>query len=68
MEKIRVGLVGAGSLSHEHTRVYQAMENVELVAVCDIKEGARRSMQSSTALRGGISTVMKCLQRRSSTR
>lgn len=39
MEKIRIGLVGAGSLSHEHTRVYQAMDNVELVAVCDIKEG-----------------------------
>ena len=39
MKKIRIGLVGAGSLSHEHTKVYRDMENVELVAVCDIKEG-----------------------------
>lgn len=39
MEKIRIGLVGAGSLSHEHTKIYKQMENVELVAVCDIKPG-----------------------------
>lgn len=39
MKKIRVGLVGAGSISHNHTVMYKKMENVELVAVCDIKEG-----------------------------
>lgn len=39
MKKIRIGLVGAGSISNEHTRAYKQMDNVELVAVCDIKPG-----------------------------
>lgn len=36
MKKIRVGIIGTGSISHEHIKAYQQMENVELVAFCDI--------------------------------
>lgn len=39
MKKIRWGLVGAGSISSMHTESFKQMENVELVAVCDIKDG-----------------------------
>ncbi|MHC5269864.1 Gfo/Idh/MocA family protein [Enterococcus sp. LJL98] len=36
MKKLRVGIIGAGSISHEHIQAYQKMPNVELVALCDI--------------------------------
>lgn len=36
MEKIRVGIVGAGSIGHCHAAAYKKLPNIELVAVCDI--------------------------------
>lgn len=36
MEKIKVGIVGAGNISHLHIAGYRALDNVELYAVCDI--------------------------------
>ncbi len=38
MEKIKVGIIGAGSISDCHIAGYKALENVELYAVCDINE------------------------------
>ncbi|MGG1676138.1 Gfo/Idh/MocA family protein [Neobacillus sp. NRS-1170] len=39
MEKLRVGVVGCGSIAqHRHLPEYKANKNVELVAVCDINE------------------------------
>lgn len=40
MEKLRVGVIGCGSIAqHRHLPEYKANKNVELVAVCDIHEG-----------------------------
>ncbi len=36
MEKIKVGIVGAGNISNVHLRSYRALEGVEVVAICDI--------------------------------
>jgi predicted dehydrogenase len=36
MSKIRVGVIGAGSISNVHLTAYQANPDVELVAVCDL--------------------------------
>lgn len=36
MEKIKVGIIGAGGISECHIAGYKALENVELYAVCDI--------------------------------
>jgi len=33
---VRVGLVGLGFMGQQHLQIYQEMENVELVAVCDV--------------------------------
>ncbi len=41
-EKIKVGLIGAGGIANYHARAYEAMEDVELVAVCDIVEDRAR--------------------------
>lgn len=36
MKKLRVGIIGVGSIAHEHIQAYQKMPHVELVALCDI--------------------------------
>ncbi len=36
MEKIKIGVIGVGSLGIHHARIYSQMANVELVGVCDI--------------------------------
>ncbi|WP_017471491.1 Gfo/Idh/MocA family protein [Amphibacillus jilinensis] len=38
MEKVRVGIIGAGSISDMHFQSYVRHEAVELVAVCDLNE------------------------------
>lgn len=36
MSKVRVGVIGAGSISNVHLTAYAANPNVELVAICDL--------------------------------
>lgn len=36
MSKLRVGIIGTGGISRFHTESYQALDNVEVVACCDI--------------------------------
>jgi len=38
MEKIKVGIIGTGSISHLHMAGYTALKNVEVVACCDINK------------------------------
>ncbi|MFV0399084.1 MAG: Gfo/Idh/MocA family protein [Oscillospiraceae bacterium] len=42
MEKVRIALIGAGSIGHYHARAYKADNRVELVAVCDLNEARAR--------------------------
>lgn len=35
MDKVRVGVIGAGRLGSFHTKVYSRLDNVKLVGVCD---------------------------------
>lgn len=42
MNKVKVGVIGAGSISTLHTSSYKKLDNVEVLAVCDInKERAK---------------------------
>ena len=34
---LKVGVVGVGTISKSHIRAWEAMEDVELVALCDIR-------------------------------
>ncbi|MBO4429081.1 MAG: Gfo/Idh/MocA family oxidoreductase [Clostridia bacterium] len=36
MEKLKVGIIGTGGISRIHTESYQILDNVEVVACCDI--------------------------------
>ncbi|HOJ10219.1 MAG TPA: Gfo/Idh/MocA family oxidoreductase, partial [Clostridiales bacterium] len=38
MDKIKVGIIGTGSISSVHINGYKALDNVELYAACDIDE------------------------------
>lgn len=39
MKKIRVGIIGTGSISRAHFKAYNAHPDVEVYALCDIHEG-----------------------------
>ena len=36
MEKLRIGMVGAGNICHAHLSAYRHDPRVEIVAICDI--------------------------------
>lgn len=38
MEKVKIGLVGAGQISRAHLDAYKKVKNAEVVAICDINE------------------------------
>ena len=38
MEKVRIGLVGAGNIANAHLQAYQKVEGAKIVAICDINE------------------------------
>jgi predicted dehydrogenase len=42
--KLRTAVIGAGHLGREHARVYSSLENVKLIAVCDINEKTGRAV------------------------
>lgn len=44
MEKIKVGIIGAGSISNEHIQGYLSDPRAELYALCDINEERLREM------------------------
>jgi predicted dehydrogenase len=53
MKKIKVGIIGTGSISGVHITGYKALSNVELHAVCDINESRARAC----AERNGIKHI-----------
>jgi UDP-N-acetylglucosamine 3-dehydrogenase len=48
MQPVRVAVVGAGFMGERHARIYAGLPDVELVAVCDVREGAARELGTRT--------------------
>lgn len=46
MYKLNVAVIGVGAMGKSHARVYSNMNNVELIAVCDIDKEAAKNMAS----------------------
>ncbi|WP_106766236.1 Gfo/Idh/MocA family protein [Paenibacillus faecalis] len=42
MSKVKIGVIGCGSISESHFQAYQNNPNVQIVAVCDLKEDRAR--------------------------
>ena len=38
MDKVKIAIIGTGGMGHAHGNAYTAMDNVELVACCDVVE------------------------------
>ena len=38
MEKVRIGLIGAGNIANTHLNAYKSVPEAEIVAICDINE------------------------------
>ncbi len=51
VERLRVGVVGAGYMGGRHARIYAGMPDVELVAVCDAREPVARELAEATGAR-----------------
>jgi predicted dehydrogenase len=47
MEKVRVGLIGLGFMGSTHFRIYEAMENAQIVALADLDPAKRAGDVSS---------------------
>ena len=48
MQKLRMGIVGAGLWGANHARVFDVLPETELVAVCDISEDRAAAMKAGT--------------------
>ena len=48
MQPLRVAVIGAGFMGERHARIYARLPDVELVAVCDVREGVARELAAAT--------------------
>jgi len=48
MRRLKVGVVGGGLWGANHARVFDALPQTELVAVCDISEGRAEALRAQT--------------------
>ena len=53
MDRLRVGVIGAGVMGERHARIYAGLPDVRLVAVCDTREDAARRVASATGAVAG---------------
>jgi len=51
VQPVRVAVVGAGFMGERHARIYAGLPDVELVAVCDVRDGAARELGARTGAR-----------------
>lgn len=61
MEKVRVGLIGCGSISDAHLQAYAANPQVKLVAVCDLNVERARTAASKYEIAGVYSDYRELL-------
>jgi predicted dehydrogenase len=48
VDRLRVGVIGAGVMGERHARIYASLPDVELVAVSDVREDAARRLAAAT--------------------
>ncbi len=61
-EKYRVAIVGAGSIGHAHMEGYSLVDKVEVIAVADPLEAARRMYMDDFGIPNGYATVGEMLE------
>jgi predicted dehydrogenase len=48
MQRVRVAVIGAGYMGERHARIFAGLPDVELLAVCDVREAAARELGART--------------------
>ena len=48
MQRVRVAVIGAGFMGERHARIFAGLPDVELLAVCDVREAAARELGART--------------------
>lgn len=62
-KKIRVGIIGVGSISNVHIQSYQQTDSTEIVAFCDINEKQLKHMMEKYNVKNGYTSVEEMLER-----
>ena len=63
MRAIRVAVIGAGFMGERHARIYAGLPDVELVAVCDVREAAARELAERTGAPAHYADFAELLRR-----
>lgn len=61
-QKLRVGIIGCGNISHSHTQAYKNNPNVELVACCDINEQRAKDYAKAYGIPNAFGSVDEMLK------
>ena len=61
MKKLKIGLIGTGSLSDYHIRSFRTHPDVEVLAICDIDMERCRKKRSSLAYPAVMVMPLFCL-------
>jgi len=51
VQPVRVAVIGAGFMGERHARIYAGLPDVELIAVCDVREAAASDLADRTGAR-----------------
>ncbi|MEG1686808.1 MAG: Gfo/Idh/MocA family oxidoreductase [Angelakisella sp.] len=63
MKEIRIGIIGAGMISHQHMERYQQIPNAKVVAVCDLNQDRLDAWCSKYQVQQGYTDYRKLLER-----
>jgi predicted dehydrogenase len=62
-KKLRVGLIGAGGIAGTHTTNYKTFDDVDVVAACDVREGALKAFGKKFGVKRLYSTWQEMLNK-----
>lgn len=51
MKKLKIGIIGVGSISEEHIKAYQKNPNVEVYALCDLNDDRVKAMSEKYSVK-----------------
>ncbi|SHO47571.1 Gfo/Idh/MocA family protein [Anaerocolumna xylanovorans] len=60
-KKIKIGIIGVGSISNVHIQSYQKIDSVEIAAFCDINEKQLKHMMDKYHVKNGYTSVEEML-------
>lgn len=63
MEKVNIGIIGAGQIARTHLEMYKTIPGANVVAICDINEGAAKQAAEDYGIAHVTTEYRKLLER-----